>query len=209
MSGRVLGFRHAARARALRGVLALLDECDADRNHPRQVARLALSLFDELRPLHGLGARERFWLECAALLHDIGRIKGESGHHKVALQIILHSPLLSFDLTTRRIVGCIARYHRKALPHPEHRPYAQLGRRQRRIVRRLAAMLRVADALDRRHEALVDALQCEVKAGKIVGRCELRALPGARRRLASRALAKGKLLESVFERKFAVKLKVA
>ena len=80
---------NAEKERRLQAVLQLAKDCDYEEEHTHQVARLSLRLFDELEPLHRLGPKERFWLRCGALLHDIGWIEGRKGHHKTSLQLIL------------------------------------------------------------------------------------------------------------------------
>jgi len=185
----------------LRGAQHLMRRSPCDRAHVLHVTRLALRLFDELRPLHRLTARERLWLHCAALLHDIG--KGQPAHHKVALRIVLRTPVLPVDKTTRRIIGCIARYHTKALPSLNHRNFAALRPGQRRVVLYLSALLRLADALDRRHGRHVRHLRCAVSSRRIIGFCARRSPnpPPHQRMLEARALQKGRLLKQVFDRK--------
>lgn len=136
----------------------LAEACQYEVLHTHQVMRLALRLFDDLLTLHNLGPQERFWLEMAALLHDIGWVEGQRGHHKASLRIILKTPLLLLDQRERLIVGSIARYHRKALPSPRHGHFSVLDKQDRQRVRLLAALLRVADGLDVTHQARVRAL---------------------------------------------------
>jgi len=71
----------------LASVLRLARECRYEQAHTHQVTRLALDLFEQLRSLHQLGERERFWLKCAGLLHDIGWIEGQQRHHKTVLRL--------------------------------------------------------------------------------------------------------------------------
>jgi exopolyphosphatase/guanosine-5'-triphosphate,3'-diphosphate pyrophosphatase len=182
-------------------VLQLARSCEYEEQHTHQVTRLALRLFDELKLVHGLGPSERSWLECGALLHDIGLIEGVQGHHKASLRIILDTPLLTFDKKERLIIGSIARYHRAALPQERHRHFAALKPGSRRIVRILAAILRVADGLDYTHQSLVQELSCVLSPKQIVIRCIVKG-PAEEER--QRALQKGDLLEEVFERKLAV-----
>jgi putative phosphoesterase len=185
----------------LQAVLQLARSCEYEEQHTHQVTRLALRLFDELKLVHGLGPRERYWLECGALLHDIGLIEGVQGHHKASLRIILDSPLLTFDKKERLMIGSIARYHRAALPQERHRHFAALKPGSRRIVRILAAILRVADGLDYTHQSLVQELSCVLSPKQIVIRCVVKG-PAEEER--QRALQKGDLLEEVFERKLVV-----
>jgi len=190
----------------LKAVMRLAKSCKYEAGHTHQVTRLALQLFDELQSLHGLGAEERFWLQCGALLHDIGWIEGQQGHHKTALRIILTTPVLTFDTRERFIIGSIARYHRKALPDEKHDHFATLKPAERQVVRVLAGMLRVADGLDRTHQNLVKNLSCEVLPKRLVLRCAVRRPAEDERQ---EALDKGALLEQVFERKLVIEWHIA
>ena len=178
-------------------VLQLARECHYEEGHTNQVTRLALRLFDELAALHGLGPRERFWLECAGLLHDIGWIEGQEGHHKTALRIIRDSRILPLGRRERLIIGGIARYHRGALPKEKHEHFADLAPADRETVRALAAILRVADGLDRTHGDVVRDLSCQVTEKSVTLRCQVTG-PAEEERQA--ALAKGDLFEQVFRR---------
>lgn len=142
-----------------------------DMTHTSQVTRLSLSLFDELTDLHGYSDRERLLLECAALLHDIGWVQGWKGHHKSSLQMIQDNQLLPFESKERLIIGSIARYHRKALPSIKHDHYAALDIPSRKLVVRLAAILRIADGLDRTHTEAVKDLHCYTDQKDVVIRC--------------------------------------
>jgi len=169
--------------------------------HPQQVTRLALRLFDELQPVHGLAARERFWLQCAALLHDIGWAEGWKAHHKASLRMILEDTTLPFPRYERLIIGSIARYHRRALPTPDHAHYAALKPRDQRKVTMLAALLRVADGLDCSHENAVVDLAVEATPDEIVLRLQVRADTEEE---CQEALGKGDLLEQVLGRRLQV-----
>jgi exopolyphosphatase/guanosine-5'-triphosphate,3'-diphosphate pyrophosphatase len=185
----------------LQAVLQLAQDCEYEVEHTHQVTRLALRLFDELEPLHGLGVEERFWLRCGALLHDIGLIKGARRHHKTTLRIILDTPLLPFDTREQLIVGSIARYHRKALPKETHGHFAALEAADQDVVSILAALLRVADGLDYTHQSLVQDLSCEIAPRQIVVHCAVRRAAETERQ---RALYKGNLLEQVLNRELVV-----
>ncbi|MFC1714579.1 YfcE family phosphodiesterase [Candidatus Poribacteria bacterium] len=186
---------------SLEPVLRLAKSCEYEVGHTHQVTRLALRLFDELQRLHLLGAQERFWLNAGALLHDIGWIEGQKGHHKTALRTILHNKILPFDNGERLIIGSIARYHRGAMPKKKHSHFAALRPPQRDIVSILAAILRVADGLDRSHQSLVQNLSCEVSQEEIIIRCFV-SRPAEIERMFG--LKKGPLLEKVFERSLAI-----
>jgi exopolyphosphatase/guanosine-5'-triphosphate,3'-diphosphate pyrophosphatase len=172
-----------------------------ERGHTEQVTRLAVELFDALSGLHGRGDDDRRRLRYAALLHDIGVPEGTQGHHKRALERVLAAPDLPFDRRERLVVGSVARYHRKALPSREHEHFAALSAQDRERVRCLAAILRVADGLDRSHRNLVRHVTAEVRPGEILVRYEAAALPDED--LAA-ALKKGDLMEAVFGRRLRI-----
>ena len=123
-----------------------------------QVTRLALEIFDGLTDVHHLGERERCWLECAAILHDVGLSKNRKGHHKESAKLILNDTRLPFTSQERRIVASIARYHRKGLPKPKHYNLATLDPLTVNKVKILASILRVADGLDYTHQSTVKSL---------------------------------------------------
>lgn len=147
------------RAEALAAVEALMEQLTFEIAHVRHATRLALALFDALQPIHQYGALERFWLQCGALLHDIGFIEGSKGHHKTALRIILNTPLLPLTARERLIAGSIARYHRRAVPSLKHDHFAALSEDDRQRVRWLGGILRVADAADYSHEFLAQGFR--------------------------------------------------
>lgn len=188
------------------GVLRLAMSRPEEDGHSQQVTRLALRLFDTLQPLHGLGPQERFWLQCAGMLHDIGWVEGWKAHHKTSLRMILDSPLLAFDRRERLIVGSIARYHRRALPGMQHAHFAELRARDRQKVMLLAALLRVADGLDCTHQGLVEDLGVELLPDQVRIRCRVRA-PAEGECLD--ALDKSDLLGQVLARKVTVEMEEA
>jgi exopolyphosphatase/pppGpp-phosphohydrolase len=115
--------------------------------------------------------RSRYWLECAALLHDIGLSRSQKGHHKSSLNIILNDPDLPFTHEERYIVGSIARYHRKALPNKKHFNLKPLSQTKREKIELLSSILRVADALDYSHKSVVTTVNVKTFPNHIVLEC--------------------------------------
>jgi exopolyphosphatase / guanosine-5'-triphosphate,3'-diphosphate pyrophosphatase len=103
----------------------------------------------------------------AALLHDIGYHISYERHHKHSYHLILHAELLGMSPAEQVIVANLARYHRGAPPKKKHRNYGTLDRDMRRRIKRLAALLRVADGLDRGHAGAVHALRIR-KVGEVL-----------------------------------------
>jgi exopolyphosphatase/guanosine-5'-triphosphate,3'-diphosphate pyrophosphatase len=122
-----------------------------DGDHARQVARLATCLFDDLREEHGLSDRDRLLLEVAALLHDVGNFVSLRGHHKHSQYLLSASQIFGLSADDHALVGNIARYHRRGVPQKSHLPYMALDREERVRVNKMAALLRVANALDAEH----------------------------------------------------------
>ena len=122
-----------------------------DRAHGLHVAKLATRLFDELREEHGLSDRERLLLQTASLLHDVGIYVSLRAHHKHSQYVLSASQIFGLTNEETAIVSNIARYHRRGLPQQSHLPYVALDRRDRLIVDKLGAILRIANALDAEH----------------------------------------------------------
>ncbi len=147
----------------LNAIMELARRYDYDAGHAHQVECLAGTLFMELEPLHGLTREDRKLLEYAAILHDIGYYVSARSHHRHALQMIMMEPLLEFSREEKTIIANLARYHRKALPTIEHTAYGILSEEDKQRVNRLAPLLRLADALDRSHQGLVQELFCDIR----------------------------------------------
>lgn len=145
-----------------RAAMALGRRFMFDESHGLHVARLALSLFDQLMEIHGLDPDDRRLLLAAAILHDIGGFISRKAHHKHSLYIIKRSELPGLSPTEMLIVGNIARYHRKNIPKSSHPDFMRLSEAQRDRATRLAALLRVADALDRSHLQAVKGVDAHV-----------------------------------------------
>ena len=143
-------------------ILEIAYRYDYDEDHSHQVECLAGTLFMELEPLHGLGREDRKLLEYAAVLHDIGYYVTSKGHHRHGLQMLMMEPLPEFTRDEKLVIANLIRYHRKALPTTEHTAFGILTNVGRQRVGLLAPLLRIADALDRSHQQIVQELTCEV-----------------------------------------------
>ncbi len=194
--------RHGGTPDRLNNALGLACNFQYEIGHAHQVTGLSMDLFDALRPLHRLGTRPRRWLLYAAILHDVGWIEGAKGHHKSSLRLIESARGLGLPARERRIIGCVARYHRGPPPKSRHRVFASLATRDQHLVTELAAILRVADGLDRTHRNVVARLSARIDSRRILVDCRVRG-PSEEER--GSALAKGGLLEDVFARELRVR----
>jgi exopolyphosphatase / guanosine-5'-triphosphate,3'-diphosphate pyrophosphatase len=130
---------------------ALGEKYRYDAKHAKNVAHLSTRLFDDLRSEHGLSNRERLLLEVAALLHDIGIYVSLRGHHKHSHYLLTVSEIFGLSREDMAIVANVARYHRRAGPNKTHLAYMAMDSQARVVVSKLAAILRVANALDADH----------------------------------------------------------
>jgi exopolyphosphatase / guanosine-5'-triphosphate,3'-diphosphate pyrophosphatase len=142
-----------------RSVFELADRCHYWPEHSQHVARLAIGLFDQTRAIHGLTDREREWLEYAAILHDVGVHISYEGHHKHSYYLVKNGDLRGFEPDEIEAIALVARYHRQATPKRKHEGFAALPRRIRRTVRTLAAILRLAESLDRSHAQTITGFE--------------------------------------------------
>jgi exopolyphosphatase/guanosine-5'-triphosphate,3'-diphosphate pyrophosphatase len=169
-----------------------------DQNHSEQVRRIALRIFDDLKDLHHLDKPERCWLECAAILHDIGLSADTNNHNKTSLKLILDDTQLPFSSAEKRIIGSIARYHRKGFPKEKHYNLARLSKETKLKIKILSCILRLADGFDFTHQSIVDHIEVKVDTKEIRIECGIHANPSAEEEAVNK---KKDLLEKVFGRK--------
>ena len=136
-----------------------------DEAHAKHVMKFAAQLFDDLHSVHAFGERDRLLLRAAAVLHDIGDYIHYGGHHKHSYYLIQHADIMGLTPDERGVVANIARYHRKGPPDTTHPNFRDLTKEARGKVRGLAAILRLADALDREHKQKIESVRAAVDRG--------------------------------------------
>jgi exopolyphosphatase/guanosine-5'-triphosphate,3'-diphosphate pyrophosphatase len=181
-----------------RTVMELARRCQFREDHGTHVARLALSIFDQTRRLHKLAAADAELLEYSALLHDIGFYISPHRHHRHSAYLIRSHAMSGFLRDEVRIMALVARHHRKVEPRQGRGPMRHLGKRDARRVRYLAAILRIADALDRTHGRLVRSVRCSISPRTVEIRVDADGDPELELWAARR---KGDLFEELAERK--------
>lgn len=155
------------RRRRLASAEALLRSLRVEPQHGEHVRDIALSIFDQCAESLGIEAGARDLLAAAALLHDVGYVVGFRQHHKHSYHLIAHAQLDGFTPHEREIIAQVARYHRRSGPKKRHAAWAALSHEYRELVARLSAILRIADALDRRHSQGVRVVRCRVTRRRI------------------------------------------
>jgi exopolyphosphatase / guanosine-5'-triphosphate,3'-diphosphate pyrophosphatase len=170
-----------------RSVLSVARRYDYDQPHSHYVARLATRIFEDTQGLHGLGESELKLLQYAALLHDLGYHIAHNNHHRHGLYLIKNSEMPGFTGGEIATLATLIRYHRGSRPkkskenrsRKEHEDFYSLDRSQRAIVLRLAAILQIADGLDRSHRQLVSDVRCVIHGTRVTfsleceGECDL------------------------------------
>jgi exopolyphosphatase/guanosine-5'-triphosphate,3'-diphosphate pyrophosphatase len=156
------------RNQIVRSAISLGRKFDFDESHACNVAELSRKLFDQLQAEHRLDNRHEVILFVAALLHEIGLIVNVRSNHKHALYLIRHSDLFGLSKGELLLVGLVARYHRRATPQPSHEGYGTLPQEERVVVAKLAAILRLAIALDDTRSGRLREIVCEKEDKQLV-----------------------------------------
>jgi exopolyphosphatase/guanosine-5'-triphosphate,3'-diphosphate pyrophosphatase len=153
----------------MRSVRHFAAACSYEERHCAHVADLAVQIFDQLAEAPGTapekwtGPNNRALLEAAAILHDVGYFVNYSKHHQHSYHLIAHSDLTGFTRRETELIANIARYHCRAEPKRKHPNYAKLAKADRKLVRRLASILRIAEGLDRGHTENVRSIVFRVE----------------------------------------------
>lgn len=141
--------RHLGRLREST-IYSIANQYGVNLKHSNHIKNIALKIFDATRHIHKLGAKEREWLEAAAILHDVGYLISVEQHHKHSYYIISHCIMPGFTKDESEIIANIARYHRKSHPKKKHENFQKLPDDIKEIVKKLAGILRIAEGIDRR-----------------------------------------------------------
>ncbi|HEY3391662.1 MAG TPA: Ppx/GppA phosphatase family protein [Lacipirellulaceae bacterium] len=141
--------------------------CGVDLPHARQVARIAGSLWEQLAGPLKLNAEDRELIEAAALVANVGYLINFEGHHKHSYHLIVNSELPGFERRQLQLLANVARYHRGSPPKKDHEPFRELASDDQRRVAALAAILRLALALDRTHQQHVESVRARVRDDRV------------------------------------------
>jgi exopolyphosphatase / guanosine-5'-triphosphate,3'-diphosphate pyrophosphatase len=164
--------RMADRLRAGAGWFARRFSYDAE--HAEQVRNLAVSLFDQLRPLHEMGCDERLTLEIAAILHDVGHAIGHKNHHRHGEYLVRYGDIPGLRGWRRDMVAALVRYHNsKSDPQMSHKTYASLDGARREDALMLVSLLRIAEKLESEHRRMVAGVTVDVEGGQAIFRVQM------------------------------------
>lgn len=147
---------------------ALGEKYKHDPSHAESVEKISLLLFDRLIKIHGLGKRARLLLKVAAILHDIGKFINLRRHYFYSYRLIISSDILGFSEEEKAVMANIAYYHSKGIPSTNDANFAILPKEQRVPVAKLAAIMRLADAIDRSHKQKLSIEDITVKSNELI-----------------------------------------
>jgi dTMP kinase len=182
---------------ALREVFRLLGQYDQEFDHPRKVAELALSIFDQLLPLHGFGVRERDALYYSAILHDIGHALSDKNHDEYTYEAIIRYAFTAISKTEQELIANIAYLHRVPYGKINVERLARLRATDQVIVKKMASLLRLADALDESGRGVVHNVRCYEEGGVLF--IDLHAVSKARQEREA-VLRKADMFEQVYQK---------
>lgn len=136
--------------------------------HAEKVASIALTLFDQLRELHAMSDEDREFLHYGALLHDIGEHIAMEDHDRHSAYLIENSRLRGFTPDEKKVLVCIGRFHRRGTPKDDFAPFAQLSESWQGRVVKIVSILRIADALDRSHDDVVESVTATYEGNSVI-----------------------------------------
>jgi len=193
--------RYNAEARQLLvGARSFGRRLEYDQQHAEHVRELSLLLFDQLQAVHHLPPQARVQLEAGALLHDVGHRVSHRGHHKHGEYLALNGDIPGLDGRDRNMVAAIVRYHnRKTEPETHHPAYSALNNTDKRIARRLASIVRIAEGLDHSHRQRVQNLHASFQRAAVTIQVDARGDAAEDLRDAERSA-------NLFEKEFHVQL---
>ena len=152
----------------LRSVREMARRYRVSLKHGDNVALLARHLFAGLSACHGLPPTAGKLLEAAAYLHDIGHFISDTRHHRHSYYVVVNSDLPAFTDRERLVIAHLCRYHRKSLPGPHHSSYKELSASEKKTVRCLTPLLRIADSFDRGHQQRVRSVEAKIGPDGVV-----------------------------------------
>lgn len=142
-------------------VQELLEKFSDKTSHPYNVQKLSLMLFEELsKKVFEMDVSHKKLLEAAALLHDIGYFADAKSHNKHSQALIVEYGLEGFSKHERDMIACICRYHRGSLPDKnKHELYGSFEKKDRKTIKRLGGIVRLADGLDKAPHSLINDIK--------------------------------------------------
>lgn len=133
------------------------------RAHRKNVSKLALHLFDQLKRIHHLGKRERLLLKIACTVADIGNYINQQKHYRHSAYILEATRIIGLSNDENQIIAEVSRYHSSESPETNQPHFQKLEPTVQMKVAKLAAILRLADALDDAREQKIQKISVSLQ----------------------------------------------
>lgn len=134
------------------------------KNHINGTTEIALAIFDSIKKVHGMGARERLLLQIAVLLHDCGKYISMGDVSEYSYRIIMETEIIGLSTRERNIIANVVRYNTKEFRHyGTYESGTTADRDNYLLIAKLTAILRIANAMDRSHYQKVTDIRTVLK----------------------------------------------
>jgi len=140
---------------------------ETDEKHANQVAKFSKKIFNKLKSLHSLSSKDLLILEAAALLHDVGYFIGINNHHEHSYYIARAFSMPGFDAETIETISTIVLFHRDKYHLTFDSRFNSLPIEKKLLIRKLIALLKIADALDASHMQLIRDIDIDTNSDGI------------------------------------------
>lgn len=143
---------------------------NGSRKRAETLEKLTATIFDSMKKVHGLGARERLYLRLAAILHDCGKYISMRGIGETSYNIIMATEIIGLSHAEREIVASVVRYNHSSFAYYNGMKYGgtELDKDSYLVVAKLTAILRLANSMDRSHKQKLKGVQAAYKDGELV-----------------------------------------
>ncbi|AHM56713.1 Ppx/GppA phosphatase [Peptoclostridium acidaminophilum DSM 3953] len=152
----------------LSSVRYIADRFGVERRHSEYVERMAVSIFNQTKKLHRLKKEHRLYLQVAALLHDVGKAISHENHSLFSYDIIKAQNIIGFSNRETEIIANVAMSHGEEDYCTREWRIANLGFEDQVVVAKLAAILKIADSLDKSHLQKIDEIKIACKNDTVI-----------------------------------------
>ncbi len=137
-------------------------------SHYLNVEKYSVKIFDKMKKIHGMGSREKLYLQVAAILHDIGSFISQNKHYAHSHYLVMASDIVGLSLIEKEIIACICLYHSSKTPKMSDKDYKSLSSENRVLVSKLVSILRLADAIDFGDEAKFTEIDAKLTEDELI-----------------------------------------
>lgn len=139
------------------------------KSHTQAVAKNALAIFDGMKKVHGMGARERLLLQIAIILHDCGNYISLSHAAECAYEIIMSTEIIGLSHAEREMIANVVKYIKMPFQYYRLSDLINVSdRRSYMTVAKLTAIIRVANVLDRSHRQKIEEIKAVIKEKNLI-----------------------------------------